>query len=140
MSADFWAERTVTARKPHRCEECRETIHPGEKYARVAQMYEGDFSAYPLCVVCHACIPHADYTKHEFEYNISDMLEWYRDELRDVPGAKLPEPEPVDDRTLPMFGAENAPRVVKPTYREELLRLCNLLRKERGMTPLEVGK
>lgn len=138
MNADFWTERTVTARKLHRCESCRETIKPGDKYVRVAQKYEGDFSAYPMCVVCHSCIPQCDYSKHEVEYNISDMLEWYREELRDVPGAELPEPEPVDDRTLPMFGAENAPRVVKPTYREELLRLCNLLRKERGMTPLEV--
>ena len=67
------------------------------------------------------------------------MLEWYRDELEDVPESRLPEPAPVDDRTLPMFGTENAPRVVKPTYREELRRLCNLLRKTRGMKPLEVG-
>lgn len=140
MNADFWTERTVTARKPHRCESCRETIAVGEKYVRVAQKYEGCFWAYRLCVVCYVCIPRCDYSKHEVEYNVRDMLEWYREELRDVPGAELPEPEPVDDRTLPMFGAENAPRVVKPTYREELLRLCNLLRKERGLTPIEVGK
>ena len=108
MSADFWTERTVTARKPHRCESCRETIAVGEKYVQVAQKYDGCFCAYHLCVVCYACIPQCDYSKHEVECDISDMLEWYREELRDVPGAELPEPEPVDDRTLPMFGAEKA--------------------------------
>lgn len=140
MSRDFWSERTIKARKPHCCAECGETIKAGEKYVRTAGKYDGDFSAWPMCLICVACIPQHGYAKpDDIGYEVGNMLEWYRDALEDVPESRLPEPAPVDDRTLPMFGTENAPRVVKPTYREELRRLCNLLRKTRGMKPLEVG-
>ncbi len=67
------------------------------------------------------------------------LLDWYRENLDDRGiEHKLPEPAPVDDRTLPMFGAENAPRVMTPKRSAETLRLCNLLRAELKLPPLVV--
>lgn len=39
----FSSERTVTARKPHRCEVCRQTITIGTRYRQVAGRHDGDF-------------------------------------------------------------------------------------------------
>lgn len=43
-----------TARKEHRCEECRRTIAPGERYLRHAIGGEGTVSVYLHCSHCHA--------------------------------------------------------------------------------------
>ena len=52
MSADFNSVKRPTARKPHRCDECRRTIEPGEKYERTAAVWEGDFFTNVACAHC----------------------------------------------------------------------------------------
>jgi hypothetical protein len=49
---DFYAERIVTARKPHECCECRRAIAPGTVYERATGMYEGGFFRDATCLVC----------------------------------------------------------------------------------------
>lgn len=49
---EFSAQREHTARKPHRCEECGRTIHPGERYLLTCWKYEGDFSQARMCAHC----------------------------------------------------------------------------------------
>ena len=52
--SDFNSTRAVRARKPHRCRECGRAIDPGERYWKVAGMWEGDFFTHTDCDHCHA--------------------------------------------------------------------------------------
>jgi hypothetical protein len=45
MGDSFQSRSEHTARKPHRCEYCRQTIPAGERYAKMAGKWEGDFYA-----------------------------------------------------------------------------------------------
>lgn len=51
-NAAFCDARVVTARKPHRCCECRETIPVGERYERTAGKWDGTVSTFCTCLVC----------------------------------------------------------------------------------------
>lgn len=134
MSRDFGHMQQVRARNRHICDECREQIIHKDVYRRLAWKRDGDFGFCILCEVCFACLPEDD----EAEWRLGELLDYYRDETDGMPGAELPEPAPVDDKTLPMFGAENAPRIVKPKRSAETLRLFNLLRKSKGMSPIRI--
>jgi hypothetical protein len=140
MSDDFHTEREVTARKQHTCGECRECIPKGARYLFASGKWWGSMFKSHLCLTCAECRPDWEYSEYEIEYEVGEMLDWYKDELRvrDV-AFELPEPAPVDDKTLPMFGIENAPRVVVPKRSAETLRLCNLLRAELKLPPLVVN-
>lgn len=51
----FWDEKTVTARKPHRCDECDTMIQPGERYTRGAGINVfGEFGVYTTHTDCLA--------------------------------------------------------------------------------------
>lgn len=54
MSDDFASEKIVTARKRHVCGECSRVIEPGERYARWAGSWEGDFWTMKSCPQCDA--------------------------------------------------------------------------------------
>jgi hypothetical protein len=41
-----------TARKEHRCKECRETISPGEKYTHEATVFDGRMESIKTCIGC----------------------------------------------------------------------------------------
>lgn len=43
---DFYDERMVTARKPHKCCETGRMIQPGERYWRICGKWEGDFMTF----------------------------------------------------------------------------------------------
>jgi len=45
-------EEQPTARKQHKCNECRRTIEAGEKYNREVSLYDGDISTYKTCLDC----------------------------------------------------------------------------------------
>lgn len=57
---DFATTIARRARKPHRCEECFRTIHPGETYHRTAGSWEGDFFTVKACAHCCAFRKHID--------------------------------------------------------------------------------
>lgn len=57
---DFATTTARKARKPHRCEECFRTIHPGETYHRTAGSWEGDFFTLKACGHCCAFRKHID--------------------------------------------------------------------------------
>ena len=42
----------VTARKPHKCAECRRTIDAGEQYHRESFVFDGSFQAHKTCAHC----------------------------------------------------------------------------------------
>lgn len=42
----------VTARKPHKCAECRRTIDAGERYHRESFVFDGRFQAHKTCAHC----------------------------------------------------------------------------------------
>lgn len=49
---DFFKERIVVARKDHTCCECRNTIHPGEKYEYVFLVSDSKTYTYKTCSLC----------------------------------------------------------------------------------------
>ena len=55
MEADemcsFWVSKIKTARKSHKCEECRQEIKIGDKYESLAYYFEG-FHHEKRCAVC----------------------------------------------------------------------------------------
>lgn len=42
----------VTARKPHKCAECRRTIEAGERYHRESFVFDGRFQCHKTCAHC----------------------------------------------------------------------------------------
>lgn len=42
----------VTARKPHVCTECYETIRPGDQYERADGLWGGEWSHFKTCWFC----------------------------------------------------------------------------------------
>ncbi len=50
--SDFSTDSIVSARKQHRCSECRGIIQPGEKYERVFLVYDGYADTYKTCLHC----------------------------------------------------------------------------------------
>ena len=51
--ASFYAEYIVTARKEHKCYECRGKISRGARYYRICGKWD-DFQSFRLCSVCSA--------------------------------------------------------------------------------------
>jgi len=49
---EFYVRETPTARKPHRCDECGETIAPGDVYERVRAKWDGHVSTFDTCARC----------------------------------------------------------------------------------------
>lgn len=49
---DFENRREVTARKPHACYGCHETIRIGDRYRRTVQCVDGAVSTYHHCLRC----------------------------------------------------------------------------------------
>lgn len=50
----LWTNVSYRARKPHRCDECNRTIHPGETYEKWRSLYEGLWSYGKVCAHCKA--------------------------------------------------------------------------------------
>ncbi len=48
----FYSDFNYTARKTHKCCECRREILPGEKYNYCSGMWDGDFHVYKTCPDC----------------------------------------------------------------------------------------
>jgi hypothetical protein len=48
----FYNMTEHTARKPHRCENCRQTIDPGERYCAERGIVEGAFLSWPSHIEC----------------------------------------------------------------------------------------
>jgi hypothetical protein len=76
----FFYERTQTARKEHRCEECREVIPVGTRYDVVGGRYEGAMWNEKICLHCHE-IARAWYCNGTLYGNIWEDIEYTFDEL-----------------------------------------------------------
>jgi hypothetical protein len=49
---EFFHVATVTARKPHKCDECGGALQPGQRYERSSGKWEGDWSTHRSCLQC----------------------------------------------------------------------------------------
>lgn len=52
--ADVWNARHVKARKTWTCQGCRAPILPGERYVRVASLFDSEWSVERGCLACDA--------------------------------------------------------------------------------------
>ncbi len=81
MSSDFYSEKTITARKKHRCEVCGTTIEPGQKYVKKAGVHDGDFWNTSECPECQPIIHEFCSTDYGDDGYHGDYInEWWRDE------------------------------------------------------------
>lgn len=76
--SDFYSQQITKARKEHKCFWCDDIIKPGEKYYRVAAVYEGDFSTRKECDTCNTMV--ADFCEKNRENGIehSDLVEHWQ--------------------------------------------------------------
>jgi hypothetical protein len=51
-SPDFYSEKLVTARKPHKCCECGKEIAKGEKHWLCRGKWDGEISVHRQCTIC----------------------------------------------------------------------------------------
>ena len=51
---EFYSATFPRARRSHDCWECSHKIQPGERYARIAQKWEGSIDVNRVCLACHA--------------------------------------------------------------------------------------
>ncbi len=51
-SAEFFDQKVVKAKKPHKCYECGEDIKVGDKYERTSGKWEGTMSVFCTCLLC----------------------------------------------------------------------------------------
>lgn len=81
--SDFQTTTHPKARKARRCPECDETIQAGERYARIAGSYDGDFitaiQCEPCCAFGDRYLKSLDLCKHlnwdEKTYQFGSMLD-----------------------------------------------------------------
>jgi hypothetical protein len=67
-------EEWRTARKPHVCCECRETIEPGETYEHARGVWGGRWYAYRTCAPCARI--RQDYCRWGWEYGaLAEQIE-----------------------------------------------------------------
>lgn len=52
MNMEFYRHARMTARKPHTCEYCNESIAAGQKYSRETGKWDGEFFVRKLCLTC----------------------------------------------------------------------------------------
>ena len=83
--------RRITARKEHRCDECREPIKRGGQYVRIKALFDGRWENGKRCVGCHLIAQ--DYCCGVIGRGA--VWEWCREHL----GVDL-----VTGETFPLFG------------------------------------
>lgn len=69
----------VRARKQHECTVCGRDIHPGQRYARQAGTFEGEFYANKVCRTCYLAEDRANDGEECFYYSdgeTRDALRW----------------------------------------------------------------
>ena len=49
---EFFNRKTVTAKKPHKCDECARDILPGEEYTSAIGKWDGTVSTFKTCRHC----------------------------------------------------------------------------------------
>lgn len=49
---EFYSDTMPTARKEHKCGECREIIRVGEKYEKCVGVWDGSFNTHKTCMPC----------------------------------------------------------------------------------------
>jgi len=54
----LYREERPRARKPHRCDACRETIRPGDVYIRCRSLSDGQWNEIARCLRCEAIYQH----------------------------------------------------------------------------------
>lgn len=59
---DFFDDTWPTARKPHRCVECREAIEVGEQHKKTAYRFNGSFHSERRCLPCVEVAAEFEYT------------------------------------------------------------------------------
>lgn len=73
------SSNTPTAKKQHKCMECRRMIEPGEKYLLENYVWEGKFSSHKTCTHCQVVREFILQEDDVFYYGMIDDALWNLD-------------------------------------------------------------
>lgn len=92
---EFFSDSTRSARKAHKCCECKGPINVGERYKIRAGKWDGEFSTYKQCIACtdledyvKAHVPCMCRTFTELFEDVSAAVEYAEQEGR-IPGFRF---------------------------------------------------
>lgn len=87
-TATIYRDRTVTARKSHKCYECGRDISAGERYRYVFTVYDGWPDSYHTCI---HCVSGQDWLARECGgYIFSEVSEELHEHAQEYPPFALP--------------------------------------------------
>jgi len=78
---EFQAQRTLTARKPHKCFLCGADISTGEKYVRYSGKYDGDFFDQCFHTDCIYLLDKFCREQQDEEYSPDWVADWISDRV-----------------------------------------------------------
>ena len=78
---EFMDARFVTARKSHKCDECKRPIAAKEEYERVAAKWNGEFHSMAICSHCVAAREYLNRECNGYAYGVirEDLEEHWQD-------------------------------------------------------------
>ena len=86
---DFHTHTTRRARKPHRCDLCGTTIHPGDHYHHQAGKTDGTFHTWRNCQPCSTVITRTRDYWFDYDHGVDadTATEWATDNPTDPTAA-----------------------------------------------------
>lgn len=78
---EFQTQRTLTARKPHKCFLCGADIQIGEKYVRYSGKYDGDFFDQCFHTDCVYLLDKFCREQRDEEYSPDWVTDWISDRV-----------------------------------------------------------
>lgn len=82
----LFKEKTVTARKAHRCYECQRVIQPGERYQSAFGIGDGDTYNMRICAQCQALRDYVEKNVPCACLGYGTLLDDARETVRDIAG------------------------------------------------------
>jgi hypothetical protein len=86
---EFCNEETRTARKEHKCSQCKNIIYPKEKYRYIVGKWNGDLNWFKRCFKCDELLKWVISETEEYQYALGDIFDSAYDEFTQINDKKL---------------------------------------------------
>lgn len=84
-SPEFFEEKEIAAKTPHKCGECGREINKGEKYLRAVGKWDGVISTYKTCSDCKSIREQFFCKSGDFGYIFYDLREYISEVDGEIP-------------------------------------------------------
>jgi hypothetical protein len=86
---EFFNQEIRTARKEHKCSQCKNNIYPKEKYKYIVGKWDGNLNWFKRCFKCDELL---DWVKSEIEsyyYTLNDIFDSAHEEFSQINDKEL---------------------------------------------------